>query len=607
MKACTTFRAFLPGSKIDHIVHLILENRSFDAVFGWLYAGESKPGFEGLGVGTASKKDPTDERFLITESYSCLLDGKVVHPRTVDPNLPIRQLKGKEFLTYAHWPLVDPGEEHEHCVRQMTNADASPHINWAVPSFLMNGFATDYKEVLRKYGVNVDHPEAKDKKGNPQPLASDIMTALPRQMLPAMTSLARQYAISDDWHASVPSQTWCNRLFAISAASGNIVNNEPMKETCKILDSYKDTLHSIFHKMDVAHKATDKPAPFGKSDDWSWRIYTHSERKDMVSILFRGLLDDAHTKKENLYINIDQLKSHAKNGTLASYSLVEPLFMPYLHEGKVVLHNDQHPSEYTDWGESWLERPPIWEADKLVLRLFHELFGDHAVNRDSTLLIVTYDEHGGNYDHVSPPIAHPPQEGTAPIPSSDFAFDRLGVRIPALFISPSIVPGTILKAPTPDTHFDHTSVIASIRERWPAPGLKPLSGRDAAAPTFWHLFNPETPAPAASPASTSTTTSSTSDGASAASAGTTATAPEAYASEREMPEDAHARIHQLHIDLDDIHEQYQPNWTEPKHKGAIATGLATRMAVALNYWTPSFIEDLVVPHADLKSTYSPIK
>lgn len=93
---------------------------------------------------------------------------------------------------------------------------------------------------------------------------------------------------------------------------------------------------------------------------------------------------------------------------------------------------------------------------------------------NSTLLIVTYDEHGGNYDHVVPPAnATPPGDGT--VGEHGFDFSRFGLRVPAVLVSPLIAAGTVFRGSGP---IDHTSVLATISERW---GTEPLTARDRAA------------------------------------------------------------------------------------------------------------------------------
>jgi phospholipase C len=91
-----------------------------------------------------------------------------------------------------------------------------------------------------------------------------------------------------------------------------------------------------------------------------------------------------------------------------------------------------------------------------------------------TLLIITYDEHGGCYDHVAPPPATPPGGQT----SDGFRFNSFGVRVPAVIVSPWVLKGSVIRPPGP-TPFDHTSIIATLRKLFP---FAPLTARDAAAP-----------------------------------------------------------------------------------------------------------------------------
>ena len=96
-----------------------------------------------------------------------------------------------------------------------------------------------------------------------------------------------------------------------------------------------------------------------------------------------------------------------------------------------------------------------------------------------TLLVITYDEHGGCYDHVPPPSgATPPDDSPG-----EFGFDltRFGVRVPTVLVSPMIPAGTVFSAAPGSTPFDHTSILAAARQLW---GISSLTARDAAAPSF---------------------------------------------------------------------------------------------------------------------------
>ena len=93
-----------------------------------------------------------------------------------------------------------------------------------------------------------------------------------------------------------------------------------------------------------------------------------------------------------------------------------------------------------------------------------------------SLLIITYDEHGGCYDHVAPPAAVSPEP---PLPGQTFGFDRYGVRVPAVIVSPYVAPGTVFGKST-TVPFDHTSIIATVRKRFDI--TQALTARDAQAP-----------------------------------------------------------------------------------------------------------------------------
>jgi phospholipase C len=102
------------------------------------------------------------------------------------------------------------------------------------------------------------------------------------------------------------------------------------------------------------------------------------------------------------------------------------------------------------------------------------------------LLIITYDEHGGNYDHVAPPSGAVKPDNS----SGEFGFDfsRFGVRVPALLISPRIAAGTVFRAKKGT--IDHTSVLRTIELQW---GLTALTARDKAAPDLGDVLTLATP------------------------------------------------------------------------------------------------------------------
>src|SRR5487761_165968 len=108
--------------------------------------------------------------------------------------------------------------------------------------------------------------------------------------------------------------------------------------------------------------------------------------------------------------------------------------------------------------------------------------GSNAYN---TLFMVTFDEHGGTYDHVPPPAVLPPSPAAA-TGQMGFRVDRLGVRVPAIAGSPWIGEQTVI-----NDEYRHTSVIRTLRERWQLGG--PLTARDGAAPGLAPVLSLDTP------------------------------------------------------------------------------------------------------------------
>jgi phospholipase C len=164
---------------------------------------------------------------------------------------------------------------------------------------------------------------------------------------------------------------------------------------------------------------------------------------------------DTQTADESHFGHFRDFQARAAASTLPAYSFLEPDF------GST--GNSQHPNYDVSLGE------------KLIHDVYYAVKNSPGWN--DTLLLITYDEHGGNYDHVPPPSgAVPPGDGALG-EFMGFDFTRFGVRIPALLISPRIAPGTVFRAKRGT--IDHTSVLKTIELRW---NLEPLTARDKAAP-----------------------------------------------------------------------------------------------------------------------------
>ncbi len=391
------------SDKIEHIVVLMLENRSFDSVLGELHPG--RPDFDGL---TGKETNP--------------LHGGGAIPVWNDPGLDSRSMS---------IPAPDPGELWNDINVQLYGLGRKAGAG--VPS--MDGFVDNY---VRQQ----DQPaSAYDPKA--------VMHHYSPRQLPAISTLARSFAVCDRWFASAPCQTWPNRFFLHCATAGGYENNSPIHPPY--------LMRTIFNRMSEQNR--------------DWHIYYHDFPQSLT-------LSDlwAHLDR---FKPFDDFLKDAAQGDLPAYAFIEPRYFP-----EAELPNDQHPPHHVGLG------------DELIAKVYNAVRS--APTWDKTLLIVTYDEHGGLYDHVPPPPAVPPDD-SRPHP---FAFDRYGVRVPAVLISPYIEAGTVLRPPAPAQPglpaypFDHTSVIATLRKCFKLGG--PLTHRDAVAPdleSVLALDAPDNPGP----------------------------------------------------------------------------------------------------------------
>ncbi len=418
--------------KIEHIVVLMLENRSFDNVLGYL----------GASNGTRQEVNGVAGKDL-----SNPIPNYAPHPKGCE-DVPV----GIE--TKMTNPNPDPGEEYVHVNTQLFGHvipeqnrykpfDAEPYNLPKRKSYTnapMNGFVTDY--INHFNAVRERMPDYEEYK--------IIMNCHTEEAVPVLSTLAKEYAVFDAWFASVPSQTLCNRSFMHTGASEGYVLNSPF-------------YHWLLH---------DTPTIFNRIEDKqdpkiTWRIYF--DELDIVSLA--GLQHRALWKYRGTnFFHMEDFESDAAKGDLPSYSFIEPRFF--------LDHNDQHPP----LGDMLFETSSMLAGELLIERVYNAVRNGKHWNQ--TLLIITFDEHGGCYDHVSPPVATPP-DPKVPIGQQGFKFDRLGVRVPTVVVSPYIQKGTVIS----DTH-DHTSILRLVGDRW---NLRPLTERDKHANTFHQVLNLETP------------------------------------------------------------------------------------------------------------------
>lgn len=386
---------------IQHVVVLMLENRSFDNLLGNFNA--SSPKFNGL-KGTESN----------------LFGNSTYRARNDLPN-------GGSFTI----PRPDPGESYDDITEQIYSNSSVRGIYPAA----MSGFAKNYASQPTSDGFH-----------DPQ----SVMHYYSKAQVPVMHQLAEAFGVSDQWFASAPCQTWPNRFFAHTGTCYGIVDNN------KFFDAGQEPFRrpSIFRAMEDAKQP--------------WRVYFHDFPQSL-------LLSDIWDVAASHYRSFSQFLVDAEAGVLPAYSFIEPNYFANIFTGTPP--NDQHPPHDVRYGE------------KLIADVYNAVRA--SICWEKTLLVITYDEHGGCHDHVPPPPAVPPGDGqTAP---DGFTFDTYGVRVPAVIISPWIPPGSVLQplADSGDYPFDHTSIIKTVRELFGIPNA--LTERDKIAPSLLPYLSLATP------------------------------------------------------------------------------------------------------------------
>jgi phospholipase C len=249
--------------------------------------------------------------------------------------------------------------------------------------------------------------------------AHRIMKSFSSEKLPVLTSLAQRFCVCDRWFSSLPGPTFPNRAFVHAATSLGRVD---------MGIDWRNLSPTIYERLAENHLDSV--------------IYYHDST---MASTFDGLAGNP-----NFFGSFDNdFLSACADNDLPTYSFVEPRFAnaPGGNGQPAFSASDQHPDHN------------VREGEALIQTVFNAIWGNTKV-RNSTLLIVVYDEHGGTYDHVHPPTTVNPDgkvwtnNGVSLDPSFDFT--RLGVRVPAVLISPYIPSGTI-----DHREYDHTSIIAT--------------------------------------------------------------------------------------------------------------------------------------------------
>jgi phospholipase C len=370
---------------IDHIVVVMLENRSFDHMLGYLslppeLGGRNRGDVDGL---------------TGPEVNLNLNDGQ---------RYPIHRLEATKFK--------DETEDPDH---------SGPSVDEQL-SEECGGFVRNFARVSQQRAHEKDE-------ASPEP--GLVMGYYDGEQLPVYDHLAREYCVIDRWFSSVPGATWPNRLYATTGqAAGTREDRSP-----PVYELPSFVRHLDEHGVDWRWYSFD-PATLRMVDP-AYRLGNHEH----FAFVDARTLSLQEKVVGELLEEGPSFLDDAANGRLPAVSWIDPHFKDPGVLGPN--SNDDHPPSDVAAGQD------------LVLRVFHALRTSELWQR--TLLLVTYDEHGGFYDHVQPPPA-----------ADDHAeFKRLGVRVPALLASPRVAAQSTSSALLgPAFHFDHASIIKTILTRF---------------------------------------------------------------------------------------------------------------------------------------------
>ncbi|KAI3414643.1 uncharacterized protein J3R85_016059 [Psidium guajava] len=379
-------------SPIRTVVVLVMENRSFDHMLGWMKRlNPAIDGVDGSESNPLSTSDPKSTRFYFDDS--------------------------------SHYVDPDPGHSFQAIREQIfgsndTSADPPPMDGFAQQAFSMDPSLNMSKDVMNGF-----HPDK----------------------VAVYKALVSEFAVFDRWFASVPASTQPNRLYVHSGTSGGATSNI----AALLIKGYPQ--RTIFENLD------DAGLSFG--------IYYQNIP---ATLFYRNLRKLKYATKFHPYA--PSFAADARRGTLPNYAVVEQRYV----DTKLQPATDDHPSH------------DVFQGQMFVKEVYETLRASPQWNQ--TLLVITYDEHGGFFDHVPTPVRGVPSpDGIVGPEPFNFRFDRLGVRVPTIAVSPWIEKGTVVHGPKgspfPTSEYEHSSIPATVKKLFnlSAPFL---TKRDAWAGTF---------------------------------------------------------------------------------------------------------------------------
>ncbi|KAI8065564.1 phosphoesterase, partial [Gongronella butleri] len=323
---------------------------------------------------------------------------------------------------------LDPNHEYWATTAQVSGNASVPDTD--VKKANMQGFVSNFAST---------YPDIK----NNASALHQIMDGFDPKNIPITYELASNYTIIDRWFSSFAGSTMPNRMYLHSATS----HGEVWTEGKKYIVGYPQK--TIYNNLEEA--------------GIEWNNYFYEIPSLVVFQQLRADLFKHRYRRWHSFIE------DTRDGKLPPVTFLDPA---YNSIGSCIVENDAHPPS------------DVADAEKLLKEVYERIRASPQWNQ--TLLVVTFDEHGGYYDHVDTPLDAPNPDGINYRDGKhDFNFDRSGVRVPAILISPWVEKGAVIhsaKGPFPTSQYEHSSVPATLKKLFNLPHF--LTKRDEWAGTF---------------------------------------------------------------------------------------------------------------------------
>ncbi|MBV8046472.1 MAG: alkaline phosphatase family protein [Paludibacterium sp.] len=411
------------ATPINHVFVLMLENRSFDHIFGFsdITGTDAVTGAPTRANGLDAAAPPANP-----------LPGNASVPASVG-DAPFQLSAGNK----------DPGHEFSNTLVCLCGGGA-----WSAPNIDADGrlAGNAYPQAAPGLANSGFVANAVDGGSDAPGL---VMRSFSREQLPVLNALAREFVLCDAWYSSLPGPTWPNRFFVHAASSAGLDDSPSNMATAEDFALGFDLPNgTIFDRL--------------TSKGLDWKVIEGDAFPQVLAI--KGM---TAAEANGHFHDIDHLSEVINDPAFnAAYVFIEPDYD--------VLHNFQGGNSMHPLGD-------VRRGEQLIKTVYETLHASSVW--DSSLLVVLFDEHGGFYDHVAPPVATPPgdtQPGSANN-RHNFAFDRLGLRVPCIIASPWVGQNIIDHRP-----YDHSAIAKTLANLFDLGA--PLTARDNAAQGFESLL-----------------------------------------------------------------------------------------------------------------------